>query len=144
MSDVEFKMDGLNAFVKTLKSNSAVARVGILQDPKLATIGSFQEFGTSTIPVRSFLRVPISDHLASKMENSADFTVGDLTAVIKTSSLDPWLQIIGKMGMEISKESFDNAGFGQWKQDKSQIEHHSPLKKTGALQDSISFDIKEK
>jgi hypothetical protein len=79
MSDT-LNVKGLDQLLKALKSKPPLARVGILGDKSVrATEGTFQtnaeigaahEFGTTTIPARSFLRVPISQNLQKEMEQS--------------------------------------------------------------------------
>lgn len=47
--------NGFNTIVQKLKK-PIVLEVGIIDNPSLASLGAFHEFGTTTIPSRSFLR----------------------------------------------------------------------------------------
>lgn len=141
-------MENLQKIIKAFKSKPISVNIGILEDGNArsdgqsnATIGAAHEFGTSTIPMRSFLRVPLTENLAPALESSRDFSEDTLKAVVKGVSLKPWGEIIGETGKDIVLEAFDTNGFGRWPKDK--IPQGQTLVKTGQLKGSISYDVKE-
>lgn len=131
-----FDIKGLNKILKMLKSDKPpVCRVGILgsRDSRSvvaarlkekglinrgtltnATIGAAHEFGTTKIPRRSFLRVPLTDHLQKQIENSGAFKDDVLKEVVKIGTIKPWLQKIGIIAENIVQAAFDTGGDGRW------------------------------
>lgn len=121
MSDPNLKMDGLDAFIKILKGKPSVLKIGILQDTASragkinnATIGAVHEYGTATIPQRSFLRQPLAEHLSSYVENSNVFGKDTFKQVIAKKSFVPYLQKIGIIGETVVSDAFNSGGFGKW------------------------------
>lgn len=135
----------LDQLIKALKASMPKARVGILgaktardgqqhkgpaksvnADRKAlegrwnfntnAAVGAAHEFGSKTLPQRSFLRVPISEHLEKKMESSGAFDKNALKLVVKQGSLTPWLKKIAVLAEGIVAEAFETGGFGKWPQ----------------------------
>lgn len=119
-----FNVRGLDQILKALKMKPPVCRVGILGSKNMrtgksnsnATIGAAHEFefGTTTIPQRSFLRMPITEMLDKKVESSGALNPDVLTAVIKEGNVRPWLVKIGVIAETIVQEAFDTGGFGKW------------------------------
>lgn len=151
--DVTLKLDGLQKLLKALTSNPPIARVGILGDTTSrsggslnnATIGSFHEFGTSKVPVRSFLRVPIATKLENELKKSGAFTPEALTQVIKTKSLKPWVEKVAICAVGVVLDGFDTGGFGDWKpSNMTRKKIKQTLVETQQLRNSITYDIKEK
>lgn len=156
MSDeYTLEVKGLDQLLKALKAKPPVARVGILgSSPRKegeqgrgssnAEVGAAHEFGTSTLPQRSFLRAPISEHLQSKMESSGALDRDTLDQVIKKGSVMPWLGKVTKLAENIVNEAFDTGGFGKWKQsDMTHKKNHQTLVETQQLRNSISSEVKE-
>lgn len=168
MSDetIQANFKGLENFIKALKGKPPVARVGILggsprkaemsftQVKRLetkppstlsnATVGTFHEFGTDTLPQRSFLRVPIAENLQKKAESSGAFDKDTLAEIIKTGSLIEWTKKLGIIGESIVMEAFDTGGFGKWR--PSNMNHktnHQTLVETQQLRNSITSDVVE-
>lgn len=104
----------LDALIKSLKGELPKVKVGILGDSRNATIGAAHEFGTSKLPRRSFLRVPIADHFEKYMESSGIFTRESLEKVIEDRSMIPWLTRMGILAEKIVAEAFSTGGFGKW------------------------------
>lgn len=152
MTAVNLKIDGLQKVLKALKVKPPVARVGILGNnalrsdgkggPNNATIGSWHEFGTSKLPVRSFLRVPISEKLQKELEKSGAFTPEALSQVVKQKTLRPWVEKMAIVAEGIVADAFDTGGFGAWK--PSDMQHKKvkqTLVETQQLRNSITSEV---
>lgn len=139
-----------------MKDTLPRARVGILGGKALrgqknfngsnnASIGAAHEFGNAKVPMRSFLRVPITEHLNKKMETAGAFDKEQLAEVLKAGSVLPWVKKIAVLAEAIVIEAFATGGFGKWpawktpgyKNDGGRL-----LVDTGQLRDSISSDVK--
>lgn len=137
----------LQELLKAIKGNKSMARVGILASgaarggngPNNATIGAYQEFGTSTIPSRSFLLMPLVLFMKKKLAGAKGFDEATYKKVLETKSTVPWMEKIGKIAVELITEAFDTAGFGMWQPDRSP--KHPPLVESGRLRDSISSEV---
>ena len=123
MSDdtVHFDAKGLEKLIKAFKGNLPSVRVGVLSGKMSrngattnAEVGAAHEFGTSTLPRRSFLRVPISDNLQKYLDASGLLTQKAITQVIKTGTIIPWMKEIGIVAERIVQEGFATGGFGKW------------------------------
>lgn len=146
---------GLDQLLKALKGRPPVARVGILgADPRTANshgkapsnaeIGAAHEFGTTVLPQRSFLRVPLSDQLQKAMENSGALDKNAMAQVIKQGTVLPWITKIAKLAEGIVSDAFDSGGFGKWKpSDMTYKKNHQTLVETQQLRNSITSEVKE-
>lgn len=161
MSDEIFtlKIRGLDQLVKALKAKPPVARVGILGDktnrapaegetntPTNAEVGASHEFGTSTLPKRSFLVTPISDQLDKEMLKSGALDKEVLSDVITQASLLPWVKKIAALAEGIVVDAFDTGGFGKWNGWKNPNYTNNAgqiLVDTKQLRDSITSEVKE-
>lgn len=148
---VEMTTDGLDKFIKALKMEPPEARVGILGSKAArskgennnATIGAAHEFGTETLPIRSFLRVPIAENLDKYLENSGAFDADALAQVMKQKSLIPWYKKMVVVAERIVLDGFDTAGFGKWKpSNMKDKKNHQTLVETKQLRDSITSEVK--
>lgn len=153
MSSVKLNLTGLDSFLKALQKSPSL-RVGILnssprKDGKAtnATVGAIHEFGTSKVPQRSFLRVPLAEHLSQNLESSGLFNKDTLAQVVKRKSLKPWVEKIETIAKDIVLNAFDSNGYGKWPSDKSKTLEHKKVKQTlretGQLKNSISTEIVE-
>lgn len=143
---------GLDQILKALKMKPPVARVGILgSSPREggkstnAEIGAAHEFGTTKIPQRSFLRIPIADHLDKEMQNSGYLDKETLKEVIKTASVIPWLKGIAKIAEKIVQGAFDTGGYGKWEKWKNSGYQNNTgmlLVDTQQLRESITSEVK--
>jgi hypothetical protein len=142
MEGIEFKTDGLKKLLKAMKQNSRKVKIGI-DDPVEASIGAAHEFGTSSLPQRSFLRMPLQLFLEKRLSARNDFSEASLKDVIRSQEYKPWLEKIATVAKEIVQEAFDTNGFGKWAPDKDMP--HKKTKKilveTGSLRDSIVTEI---
>lgn len=111
-----------------------------------AAIGALHEFGGKNLPMRSFLRMPISDKLQSYMEKSGAFDKDVLKDVLKAGSVTPWLKKVAVLAEKIVAEAFETGGFGKWpvwKDPNYKNGNNRLLDDTGQLKDSITSDVKE-
>ena len=158
MSDTETTLDvsGLDKMIKAMRIDPPKIRVGILGDsavrkpedgekqtPSNAEIGTFHEFGTSTLPQRSFLRVPIAEHLQEKMRK-AGFTNRDyVKETIASGTLIPFAQAIAAIAENCVQEAFDTGGYGKWKpSNMDNKDNAQTLVETSQLRGSITSEVK--
>jgi len=159
--DMKINTPGLDKIMKALSGKMPKARVGILGDKNVrgesagstqkkqagasnAEVGAAHEFGTATLPQRSFLRVPISEHLAKKLEETGLTDKETLKEVIKSGTLVPWLKKVAIAAEGIVLEAFDSGGFGKWKpSDMTHKKNHQTLVETQQLRNSITSEVKE-
>lgn len=153
--DVKLNTYGLDQLMKALKDNSHKARVGVLggktirKEQKIgetnASIGAVHEFGMGNMPQRSFLRVPIAEHLKKEVENAEMFGKDELKQVVEEGSLVPWLKRLGVIGERIVAKAFATGGFGKWPAWKTpgyKNDDNRLLVDTRQLRDSITSDVK--
>lgn len=161
MSD-DLKLDtkNLDGILKALKGNMVRARIGVLGGNSMrnnvsssgkinvktnATIGSYHEFGVpGKLPMRSFLRVPISEHLQSELESKGAFTDKEMKRVIGEGSVIPWLERIAVVAYGIVMEAFDTGGFGKWPKWSQGYSNNTGqiLVDTQQLRNSITTEVK--
>lgn len=149
----EYKDMGLKNLIKALKGTNLRARVGVLgknasrknegseQGLTNAEVGAAHEYGTDKLPVRSFLRMPITEQMQKALEK-ANFTADTINEAVRTGTLADLLAKIGIIGQGISLEAFDTGGFGKWK--PSNMGHKKvkqTLVETHQLRDSITSDV---
>lgn len=147
MSDYTLKIDGLEKLIKSFKVKPPVAKVGILGNGESkgltnATIGAAHEFGTTVLPQRSFLRMPLTQHLDKELESSDAFNEDLLKRVVAEKRLDPWVEVLGVLAVGVVMDAFHTEGFGQWP--PSDMTHKTvkqTLTETGQLRDSISYEV---
>jgi phage gpG-like protein len=153
MSDgTTLDMTGLEKLIKALKQKARV-RVGILGDSapregsggaSNADIGAAHEFGTSTLPQRSFLRMPITMLLDKRLKDSNILSVDNLRKVLKTGSMVDILKQVGIVAEGIVADAFDTGGFGKWvPSDMTRKTNHQTLVETTQLRNSITSEVKE-
>lgn len=166
----EINTKALDALNKTLKDSKVIVRVGILGGKNVrnnatynqekskykinkkspanisnAEIGAAHEFGTTNLPVRSFLRMPIAEQFPKELTKAGIFNDKDIQEVIKNSSFRQFANKIGVLAVRTVLMAFDSAGFGKWKESNM---HYKKVKQTlvetHQLRDSITFDVKSK
>lgn len=145
------KLKGLEQIIKALKVNVPTAKVGVMGSKNVrndgttnAQVGAAHEFGTATIPQRSFLRVPIADHLEKKLENSGAFDKETLALVVKQGDARPWMKKVAITAEAIVQEAFETGGFGKWPPWKDPNYHNDDnrlLVDTRQLRESISSEV---
>ena len=107
-----------------------------------AEIGIRKEFGEGHLPLRSFLRMPITEKFQQYLEASGAFTKETISEVIKEKSLYNWIKKFGILGERIVMDAFASGGFGQWKPSNMNYKKvHQTLVETQQLRDSISSEV---
>lgn len=157
MSDdaVEYKDMGLDNLLKALSAQHGklpVARVGVLggnnsrskgKATSNAAVGAAHEFGTSKLPMRSFLRVPVTDQLQNFLDKAEFFTPDVTKQVLHEGSIAAWVAKVGIVAETVVKEAFNTGGFGKWKpSNMSRKKTKQTLVETQQLVRSISSDVK--
>lgn len=158
--DTTIDVRGLENLIKALKVRTPpVARVGILganaaaphpsgekfgdKTPTNAQVGAWHEYGTTKLPVRSFLRLPLSALLPSRLEEAGAFDKEALDQVLAEGSLEPWVAKLAVIGEAIVIEGFQTGGYGTWvRSDMSRKKVKMTLVETGQLRNSITSDVK--
>lgn len=162
MSDetFELKIGGLEHLIKALKARPPTVRIGILGStarapkkgqnhaPSNATIGAVHEFGSPArgIPQRSFLRVPLSDHLQDELEKSGLLDKETLKKVVETGSMTPWIKQVAVCAEAVVDDAFESSGFGKWppwKDPNYKNEGGMLLVDSGQLRDAVTSEVVE-
>ena len=154
--DTTLSTKGLDKVLKALKGKLPITRVGVLggkdirQDPKSpsnATVGAAHEFGTETVPQRSFLRIPIADQLDAYLDHSGAFDPDVLKQVVAEGSIAAWMRKVGIVAETIVHDAFDSGGFGKWRPlsnaTKKRKKNNQILVETQQLRNSITSDVVE-
>lgn len=145
-------VEGLDGLIKALKTKAPKARVGIINKngrndgETNATIGAAHEFGTSSIPQRSFLRVPIATGLKKEMEKSKLLDKDTLKAVVKGGSIKPWLEQVCIAAEACVARAFATGGDGKWPAWKNPNYENNTgdlLVDTQQLRESIAHEVKD-
>jgi phage gpG-like protein len=149
---IEINNKNLLKLIKALGiTRVPVARVGVLGDKNArsgaansnATVGARHEFGSETMPKRSFLRMPLTNEFNKMMKKSRAFGKDALASVVRLGSIVPWMEKIGIIGVSTVLEAFNTGGFGQWKpSDMKRKKVHMTLVETQQLRESITSDVK--
>lgn len=111
-----------------------------------AEIGAVHEFGNSTHPQRSFLRVPLMDRLNKELQDSGSFDKETLRDVIINGTVVPWLKKVAVVAEGIVAGAFDTGGYGKWAQWKNPSYQNNTgniLVDTTQLRNSITSEVKE-
>lgn len=154
MADDVIDMNGLDKILKALKGKPPVIRVGIFGSHNArndksglsnSDIGAEHEFGSSKMPRRSFLRVPLSDNLDKKIASSGLITEDSLKQVLKIGSIIPWCKTIAQIAESVVQDAFNSNGNGQWAPWKNGYTSLTGniLKNTQQLAESISSEVVE-
>jgi phage gpG-like protein len=153
---VELNMKGLEQLLKALKDKPPVGRIGVLgssgKDARTnkssnAEIGAAHEFGAPNasppLPVRSFLRVPLSEMMQKELDQSNATDENVVKEVIKMGSVRPWMDIVAKLCEGIVGDAFDTGGFGKWKPSNMAFKkNRQTLVETQQLRNSITSEVK--
>lgn len=152
MEKTELKIEGLQKLLKALKGEIPGVRVGILGkhnhrsgkgNETNATIGAKHEYGADGMPQRSFLRIPIAEHLQAYLDKSNAFKPDILKRVVKEGNIIPWLEKIGITAEAVVSDAFDTGGFGKWTPSNMKYKKvHQTLVETKQLRESISSEVK--
>lgn len=148
---VELNLKGLEQLEKAFKTLPTV-RVGILgrtdarntgEANSNASVGLRHEFGTEELPMRSFLRMPITEKMKDYLEKSGAFTKETLARVVEEGSIEAWMEKVGVTAERVVADAFASGGFGKWQ--PSNMDHkkvHQTLVESGQLQRAITSEVK--
>jgi hypothetical protein len=146
---IQMNMKPLQDFIKALKNPKSV-HIGVLEgndgrsDGKSnATIGARWEFDQATN--RSFLRIPIIEHMQERLESSTAFGPEAVAHILEEKNLDPWVDYIGATAKQIVLDGFHSSGFGKWTPNSpstiARKGHSNVLVDTEQLRDSIDYKL---
>lgn len=149
----EYKDYGLTNLLKAIKASDLPSlKVGVLGGSDVrdggmsnATIGAKHEFGIDGMPQRSFLRVPINEHLADYLDETEAFDEESTKNVMREASVVPWLQKVGIVALTVIQDAFASGGFGKWKAWRAGYQSNTGdiLVDTRQLRDSITSEVTE-
>lgn len=165
-SKIVLNTQALDKLVASFRDTASFARVGILgqstareavqvqsltgnfkssAEPTNAEVGAAHEFGTSKLPKRSFLKMPLELKLNGALEKSKAFTDDVVKKVIASGSIKSWMQLVAKVGEAVVLDAFKTGGFGNWKAWSKGYSNKtgSLLVDTQQLRNSITSDVKE-
>jgi len=142
---IEFNCEPLKHLIAALK-NPPKVRVGVLgtgarsgdSGQSNAEVGARHEFGAEGMPIRSFLRMPLTEKLQQSLDQSKAFDDETLKEVAASGKLNPWMEKIGLIAEQIIAQAFRTGGFGKWKpSDMKRKKVHQTLVETQQLRNSI-------
>jgi phage gpG-like protein len=148
--DDELNTQELDRFMKALNQKLPDIRVGVLKDSARqdghtnVEIGTYHEFGTSKMPQRSFLRVPLADKLSNEIDKRGLLSEDLLKNITKNLSVKVLINAIGKAAKDVVLNAFDTAGFGKWASWSKGYSNSTGqvLKDTQSLKNSIDYEVK--
>lgn len=141
----------LDQMMRALKGPIPTVRIGVLgkqngrsnSNKTNAEIGVKHEFGLEGMPVRSFLRVPISDNLQKYLDQAGLNNRQVFLQTVRQGSFIVLLQKIGVVAESIVSDAFDTSGFGKWKtSNMARKKVKQTLVETQQLRNSISSEVK--
>ena len=151
---IQIDVAGLDKLIRIFKQRMPTAKVGILgrtanrkgetSGPTNADIGAALEFGSSKVPQRSFLRMPLNTYLNEYLEKSKAFDEKTLKEVMKYGNILSWMTKIAVVAEAVVIDAFNSAGFGKWAP-WSQNYHNKTgtiLVDTTQLRGSITSEVK--
>lgn len=146
---IVLKDKALKDLVKAFKT-TPFAKIGVIagksnkEGQSIAEYGAKHEYGSPSenLPVRSFLRMPLSLFLFKKLASTKLLDKETLSAVIKSKSLINLVSKIGISAKLVVLEAFDSAGFGRWKPSNMAFKHtKKTLIETQQLRNSIDYEV---
>jgi len=155
VSKVDVDISGITKLLKAL-GEVPETRIGVLgnkderkrekgsgKTPTNAEIGSFHEFGLGQ-PKRSFLRMPLIEHLESEALKEKDALRESFEQAAEGDGLNALMNTLGAIGVEVVKTAFDTQGYGKWVKWKTpgyQNNTGKILNDTLQLRDSIAHEV---
>lgn len=159
MDEDTIEIKGLDKLIKILKQKPTMIQIGVLgnsgRTPKKgqknvdnATIAAVHEFGAPArgIPQRSFLRVPLIEHLGAELDKAGLTSDKAIREVIDSGTMLPWIKKISVLALSVIDDAFETSGFGAWPKWKDPNYHNEGgmlLVDTGQLRQSITSEVKE-
>lgn len=151
----EINLQGLEQLTRALKvKNPPHIEIGIIEPTSRengkadnASIGAAHEYGAPehNLPSRSWLRMPLTDHLQDEMETDGLLSEETTKKVISDGSVLPWLEKVKKSALAVVKKAFTSNGFGKWKELTPRYAKRKKvnqiLVETGQLRDSVDAKV---
>lgn len=145
----------LDDLMAAFRGKLPVARVGIIGSKSPArkgaltnaNIGYKHEFGdpSNNLPMRSFLRVPITEKLEKYLAQYGAFKDTAIKQIIKEKSIVSFMKDLGLTAEQIVIDAFSSNGFGQWAPWSGNYKSKTGdiLVDTQQLRNSITSDVEE-
>lgn len=158
MSDIELNTKIADSLCKALEHNKSFVKLGILNQKNTrkegngnADIGKKHEFGEfdphikKKLPVRSFLRMPMTMEFPKKIAQAGNKLQKAFKESILAGNMTPLLQKLAVLGQATIIEAFQTGGFGRWKKSNMKLKtNHQTLVETTQLRESIDWEIDTK
>ena len=113
------------------------------EDLTNADIGKKHEFGDDGLPMRSFLRLPITENMQKYLDESKFFGQDEVKLVLKEKSIIIWMKKIAIVAESIVADAFATGGFGKWKPSNMKNKKvQQTLVETQQLRNSITSEVK--
>jgi phage gpG-like protein len=146
---ISINLSGLKQIIKAITSKVKLARVGIFGAQNAregkgtnANIGAIHEFGGPKVKKRSFLRDPLNEHLAKKIDKDPNLE-NSISGVVRDGDFVDMTRKIAQMAVSIILEGFATGGFGKWKQSNMKYKKvQQTLVETQQLRDSITWEVR--
>lgn len=160
---VQLNTKALDKLIRVFKGEMPTVRVGILGQHNTRTmqvqkasgkfntvtssnaeIGAAHEFGTSKVPQRSFLRMPLTEKLNGEITKAGGYKDETIKQVIRDGSIRVYMQKIAALAEAVVLDAFRTGGFGKWAPHKPGYTNNTGqiLIDTQQLRDSISSEVK--
>lgn len=122
MAKVNANIEELNKLLRLMKNDYRM-RVGIIgnkaaaqhdnkSDLTNAQIGAFHEFGTSKMPQRSFLLMPLQEKLSDEIPKMKKYIFKQF---FDKKAPKQFYMTLGSKALDIIEAAFNTNGFGEWK-----------------------------
>ncbi len=130
-----------NDLVVGLTKSSAGQKV-YKSGESLINVGFMQEYGTDTIPPRSFLRMP----LAVKRKKIIAAMDQQFERLLQGGDFNDLLELTGVAALNVVDGAFTTKGYGKWPDIKQSTKNakgkSNPLIDTGLLRGSITWEVR--
>lgn len=150
--DVTLDTSEIDTLIRALGEEVQI-RIGILgknskrrkSQKSNAEIGAKYEFKTEGYDQRSFLRMPLNEHLQKYLEKSGAFTRDAAREIFRKTTLMPWAKGLAVTAERVVLDAFDTGGFGKWKPSIMKYKKNKQtLVETQQLRNSITSEVKIK
>lgn len=159
-NEIKLNFSGLERVRRLLQdTNTKYVKVGVLGSTNNrskggstnAEIGFIQEFGRMEkpkIPARSFLRMPLREHLKDEIEKSKAFKEDEIDKAVAAGNGEQLVKKLGLVAEKVILEAFETSGWGKWKKNApftvKMKGSNKPLIDTGELRKSITSQVVKK
>jgi len=82
--------------------------------PTNAQVLAAHEYGTTRMPQRSVLRVPLTDELPRALARAGAFSKDAVEKILLAGSLRPYMQKVMIAAETVVQGAFDTGGYGKW------------------------------